>query len=92
MTTLTPEWLKLYYGKETETFNPQVVIDGKRVAVVKLVKTESPRGFPKVGYVLIRKDGRHQGGMQLSLHEGLATEVDMERMKKVHVQEDKKGA
>jgi hypothetical protein len=84
----TPEWLKTYYGKQTETFNPQVVIDGSKYAVVRLTKTEAPRGFSKVGYVLIRKDGRHVGGAQRSLHEGLANQDHLERMKKIHAEAD----
>jgi hypothetical protein len=88
--TQTPEWLATYYGKYTPVLNPQVVIDGKKVAVVRLVKNEAPRGFAKVGYVLIRKDGRHHGGMQRSLHEGHATEEHMIRMQKIHAEADSK--
>lgn len=84
----SPSWLQKYYGKHCEVLHPEVVIDGQKVAVVRLVKSEAPPGFPKSGYVLIRKDGTHSGGAQQSLHEGVATQADMDRMTAIHQEAD----
>ncbi len=83
MSWVTTPWLMNYYGAETDLYRPEVVFEGWKWAVVKLSRTDSDKGFTKVGYVLIRKDGSHVGGAQQSLHEGLASQADLDRMKAV---------
>jgi hypothetical protein len=85
-----PKWLKDYYGgKDFGLLGPAVEIDGKTHAVVKLQRRAS-RGYASVGYVLIKKRGKHNASDELSLHEGLASKDDMTTMKKVLEQEDGK--
>lgn len=82
------DWLKKYYGKDFDLLNPEVVLDGKKKAVVKLTKTGA-RGFSGVGYVLIDKNGSHLASSHKSLHEGMPTKTDMDRMKEILTKEDK---
>lgn len=85
-----PKWLKEYYGgKDFGLLGPTVEMDGKTMAVVKLSRRSS-RGYASVGYVLIKKRGKHNASSEIPLHEGLASKDDLETMKRVLDQEDGK--
>lgn len=75
----TSDWLQKYYGKEFDLFNPEIVKEGKVWAIVKLTRL-GMKNFSGVGFVLIKKKGNHQASPYKSLHEGLPTKEDMERM------------
>lgn len=81
------KWLERYYGKEFDFFNPSVAIDGNKKAVVKITRTAS-RGFNSVGFVLLDKTGTHASSTHKSLHEGMPSGEDMERMRKILERED----
>lgn len=82
-----PSWLKKYYGGDFEELSPEVIHEGKRLALVKLSR-ESQFGFSGIGFVLIEKNGNHLAGPHMSMHEGMPTPEKMEEMKKVLEQED----
>lgn len=75
-----PRWLENYYGKDFDFLNPEVVFDGKKKAVVKLVRTGS-RTHSSIGYVLIDKNGSHFASTHKSLHEGIPSQKDLDRMR-----------
>lgn len=81
------DWLKKYYGKEFDELHPEVVFDGRFKAVVKLTKTVS-RAHNGVGFVLIEKNGRHATSIHKSLHEGMPSQKDMDRMQETLKKED----
>jgi hypothetical protein len=84
-----PKWLKNYYGSMLSTVNPEVIIDGKKVAVVRLqTQNTTTSGSSRIGYVLISKDGKHNATAHVSLHEGVPTQKDMERMRRVFEEAD----
>jgi hypothetical protein len=83
----TKNWLERYYGKDFDLLNPTVFIDGKKKAVVRLTKT-GERGYSGVGFVLIDKNGNHTASSHKSLHEGLPTDTDLERMRQELKKED----
>lgn len=85
-----PRWLKDYYGaRDFGLLGPLVEMEGETYAVVKLQR-RSTRGYASVGYVLIRKRGKHNASEETPLHEGLASKDDLETMKRVLDQEDGK--
>lgn len=84
---MAEKWLKDYYGKDFNSLSPLLVMDGNVVAVVKLTRKAS-RGFNRVGYVLIKKNGRHNASDHIVLHEGVASKEDLETMKRVLVSKD----
>ena len=71
-------WLDSYYGKDRKTFDPCVVMEGVKYAVVLIRK--SAKGSSSMGYVLLKKNGKHSVSPQKSLHEGVANRADMDRM------------
>jgi hypothetical protein len=82
-----PRWLKEYYGKDFEKFQPTVVMEGRTQAVVKLTQSAS-RGYSGLGYVLVKKRGKHNASQHLVLHEGVASKEDLNTMKHVLSQKD----
>lgn len=80
-------WLQDYYGEDFKKLNPTVVFEGEYKAVVRLVK-EPIKGYSGVGYVLIKKDGKHNASEWKSLHEGIPTQDVMDAMKLTLQQED----
>lgn len=89
-----PTWLIHYYGKDFKKFNPTLVSQGKRWAIVRVQGSkdkESKAGFSQVGYILIKVNGKHNISEHVSLHEGQASESDMERMTKVLSERDSDG-
>lgn len=75
------DWLKAYYGSAYENLKPEVVIDGRKHAVVKITNPDKARRYSSIGYVLVRKTGSHGTNNQKPLHEGIASQYDLERMK-----------
>lgn len=77
-----PKWLEDYYGKELSAFKPEIIADGRKFAIVKIQRVSVPKSLSSsLGYVLLRKGGRHAGGAgHRSLHEGVATQADIDRM------------
>ena len=69
-------WLDRYYGKDISSFSPTVIFDGKNRAVVRI------RSNRTVGYVLIKKSGKHNVTQQIPLHDGAASKADFEAMKR----------
>jgi hypothetical protein len=78
---MSAQWLKMYYGKDFDVLNPEVVKEGKKWAIVKLNRHAS-RGFSSIGYVLIKKNGTHAASHYHSLHEGVPTKEAMDMMYK----------
>jgi hypothetical protein len=74
-----PLWLKKYYGNNVDFLNPELIQEGKKWALVKLQKPAS-KGYSSIGYVLIQKNGSHEGSKYFSLHEGLPSQEDMSKM------------
>lgn len=85
-----PKWLNDYFGSELEKYAPTVVLDGARVAVLRIQNAELPKEFRSVGFILVRKNGRFDASTHKSLHEGIASAADMERMIKVFNDENSK--
>lgn len=82
------EWLKKYFGKEgMASLNPTVAHEGKKKAIVRLNRTGGI-GFSGIGYILVDKNGQHSISTHVSLHEGVPTLADMERMKAQLKKED----
>lgn len=82
------EWLKKYFSKDDFDFlSPTVVVDGKKKAIVRLTRTGA-QGHSGVGYILVDKNGRHSVSTHKSLHEGVPSAADMERMKETLKKED----
>jgi hypothetical protein len=73
-------WLKKYYGKDFDSLKPTSILEGKKFAVVRLTR-QSSRGFPSTGFVLVNKNGNHSASPTDSLHEGMPSREDMDRMK-----------
>jgi hypothetical protein len=84
----TPKWLSDYYGASCQYLNPIVVQEGKQWAIVRLMKAAKTPGYSSVGYVLIKKTGRHIATPHFSLHEGVAQEADLQRMQKALQEKD----
>lgn len=80
-------WLERYYGKDFDFLNPEVVFDGKKKAVVRLTRTGS-RVNSGIGYVLVDKNGSHLASTPKSLHEGVPSQADLDRMREVLKKED----
>lgn len=76
-------WLETYYGKDFDKFQPTVVFEGKRWAVVRLSRNAPQKGYSSVGYVLIQKRGTHASSVYVPLHEGVATQTQLDEMAKV---------
>lgn len=76
-----PSWLMDYYGRDFDMLNPEVVMEGEKYAVVRLRKVFTNM-IGSVGYVLIKKNGSHASTPFKSLHDGVATPVDVDKMKK----------
>ena len=75
------DWLKKYFGKDDMDFlSPTIIEQGKKKAIVRLTRTGS-RGFSGIGYILVDMNGRHSVSAHKSLHEGVPSAADMERMK-----------
>lgn len=78
-----PKWLQEYYGKDFDFLNPTVFEEGPTHAIIRLQKTTSIRGagdYSSVGFVMIKKNGRHVMTTHVSLHEGIPTVEDAKRM------------
>lgn len=82
------KWLERYYGKEFDFLNPQIVHEGENKAVVRLTRV-GDRGYSGIGYVLIDKNGNHFASSPVSLHEGVPSQKDLDRMKEVLKAADK---
>lgn len=82
------KWLERYYGKDFDFLNPQVIHDGAKKAVVRLTRV-GDRGYSGIGYVLIDKSGNHFSSTPVSLHEGVPSQKDLDRMKEVLKAADK---
>lgn len=80
-------WLERYYGKDFDFLNPQIIFDGEKKAVIRLTRVGN-RGFSGIGYVLIDKNGSHLASTPKSLHEGIPSQADLDRMKEVLRKED----
>ena len=80
----TPKWLKDYYGEQFDSFHPELIVDGRKFAIVRIYQPQASRQmYHSIGYVLLRKGGRHEGVSHQSLHEGVPNQADMDRMKAV---------
>jgi hypothetical protein len=75
-----PKWLSDYFGSEFDTLSPTVVVEGIRVAVVRITNVNLPKEFKAVGYILVKKNGRFDASTHISLHEGIANAFDWEKM------------
>jgi len=82
------KWLERYYGKDFDFLNPTVEIDGKNKAVVRLTRV-GDRGYSGIGFVLIDKNGSHFASTPVSLHEGVPSQKDLDRMKEALKAADK---
>lgn len=72
-----PKWLQTYYGTDwSSRLHPTVFRDGQEYAIVRL------SDGAQVGFVLVRKNGRHGVTPQQSLHEGPPSAEDLDRMEK----------
>lgn len=80
-------WLERYYGKDVDFLNPQVVFERENKAVVRLTRV-GDRGYSGIGYVLINKSGSHTASTHKSLHEGVPSQADLDRMKATLEKED----
>ena len=76
---MATDWLKTYYGKDFPLFNPTIVLEGAKFAVVKLIRP-TQRPYSGMGFVLIKKTGRHNVSVQKSLHEGPINDEDYKRL------------
>jgi hypothetical protein len=89
MSATAPKWLQEYYGPDFDMLQPEVVHQGKTKAIVRLMRATRIKGsFSSVGYVLIHIGGRHVATPHKSLHEGVASAEDLEKMKKVLAKEE----
>lgn len=84
----SPEWLANYYGEEFYKLNPIVVLDGKAFAVVRIVLKSGPSSS-SLGFVLIKKNGKHGVSEWKSLFEGVPNQAALDKMKAVLAEEDK---
>jgi hypothetical protein len=71
----TSAWLDDYYGTAKKVLRPSIVTDGKYYAIVMLMVEDS------MGFVLIRKNGKHGATPHEILHAGPAKDADFARMK-----------
>jgi hypothetical protein len=69
-------WLDKYYGKAISSFRPTTVFDGDHFAVVRVYSGRA------VGYVLLKKAGKHNQTPAVPLHDGPADKADFAAMKK----------
>lgn len=76
---MQPEWVNEYYGASTRNLKPTVFLDGKKFAVVR-VQNEHQNKI-NVGYVLIRKSGKHNVSDEQPLHDGMLTDSTLTKMK-----------
>lgn len=82
------DWLKKYFGKDDMDFlSPVIIAEGKKKAIVRLTRTGA-RGHSGIGYILVDKTGRHSVSNHKSLHEGVPSAADMEKMKELLKKED----
>lgn len=82
MSVKIPEWLKSYYGPEgLKNLSPEVVEEGKKYAIIKLLGAQPPSTYSKVGFVLISKNGRYGASPQEALFEGMPDMNDFFKMK-----------
>jgi hypothetical protein len=80
---MIPQWLKNYYGNAIDSFNPVVVSEGNRFAIVRIVAEANKKlGHSQLGYVLLKKSGRHMATPHKSLHEGVAGADELLKMQK----------
>jgi hypothetical protein len=79
----TAAWLDRYYGKDADSLNPTVIFDGKKLAVVRITNAGG-----KVGYVLLKKGGKHNNSKHISLHDGVAKPADFVAMRARLLRED----
>lgn len=86
------EWLKRYYGSDLETLNPSIVFEGKKFAVVCLKRSSTLRDHSSIGYVLIKKTGRHNASIQQSLSEGVPSAEKMVSMRSALEQAESSGS
>lgn len=82
------DWLQQYYGPDFDLLNPAVVQEGQDWAIVRLQKQGKTPGFSNIGYVLIRKLGRHTLTPHISLHEGVADETHLQKMQQTLAEHD----
>lgn len=81
------EWLQKYYGKEADFLNPEIILDGKKKAIIRLTRTGG-KGFSGIGYVLVDKHGSHSTSSPMSLFEGVPSLADMNHMRETLQKED----
>lgn len=74
----TPRWLQAYFGDKFEEYSPVALFEGTKHAVVKI--TKRVRGSSAHGYILVRMDGSFMSSSHESLHEGVASGKDVQRM------------
>jgi hypothetical protein len=75
--------LDRYYGKDVETLAPTIIFDGKQWAVVRITNAGG-----KVGYVLIKKAGKHNNSKSIPLHDGPAKPAEFAAMRARLLRED----
>jgi hypothetical protein len=71
-------WLTRYYNeRHLAELSPEVVYEGNAFALVRLSRVG------QVGYVMVDKRGAHPLTSPESLHVGMASASDMEKMKRI---------
>lgn len=77
---MAADWLKDYYGKAFNELTPDVVKEGRNYAIVRLIGSNKNRAFSAIGYVLVKKNGRHGATPHQSLYEGVPSLVEFQGM------------
>ena len=87
---MTPKWLKDYYGKNFDSFKPEVFLDGNKFAVVKISgQADKSLGHSNIGYILVNKSGRFGATPHRPLYEGVAGALQLQLMKQALATTDK---
>lgn len=73
------DWINDYYGADVRKLKPTVFLEGKRFAVVRLQNEVKSQIF--VGYVLVKKSGKHNVSEEKPLHDGYLTDTALTKMK-----------
>ena len=82
-------WLKSYFGAtDLANLNPEIVEEGKRYAIVKIQDMSQKGGFSKIGYILVRKNGKYRVTKHDSLFEGTPSLLDLFQMKNRLIKSD----
>lgn len=69
-------WLHSYFGERYDTLHPELVIDGRYYAIVRVKEP----GY--AGYILVRKNGKHSVTKHEVLFEGTPTPADFAKMRR----------